>query len=362
MANQKFIITTTPLLDGYQVKAYLGVINVNYVIGTNVFSDFAASFTDVFGGNSGTYQRKMDAMYENSQKELINKAKRLGGNAILGFRTEFDEISGKGKQMIMLSASGTVCIVDTERDTSNIVLADTIIDQADLNSEIVKSDIIRRIEENDNSFTDEDWSYILEHPSQDLIYLLVVKTYYRITPDSKKKIEALLNQINYNDAVEIVYPLYVSPYEVNIKSIDAYCSDPNVKIDVSDEYRELIKSCRLFDPNRILNLIDIDLKKAIRILESEKPYYTIQDLSKMEEICAKFDNLPDVGEIVVGKSGLFSKEEKEFYQCKNGHKNDKAFTYCPDCGLNIKGLTMSQQTIIDNFKIRTEILKKMYQK
>lgn len=42
----KFIITTTPTIEGHPIKAYLGVINVNVVIGTNFFSDFAASFTD----------------------------------------------------------------------------------------------------------------------------------------------------------------------------------------------------------------------------------------------------------------------------------------------------------------------------
>ena len=70
----KFIITTTPTIEGHPIKAYLGAINVNVVIGTNFFSDFAASFTDVFGGNSGTYQRKMDEMYANAQKDLEKKA------------------------------------------------------------------------------------------------------------------------------------------------------------------------------------------------------------------------------------------------------------------------------------------------
>ena len=54
----KFIIITTPTIEGHLIKAYLGAINVNVVIGTNFFSDFAASFTDVIGDNSSTtYQR-----------------------------------------------------------------------------------------------------------------------------------------------------------------------------------------------------------------------------------------------------------------------------------------------------------------
>ena len=74
----KFIITTTPTIEGHPIRTYLGAINVNIVIGTNFFSDFAASFTDVFGGNSGTYQRKMDDMYESAKKELEKKAIRMG--------------------------------------------------------------------------------------------------------------------------------------------------------------------------------------------------------------------------------------------------------------------------------------------
>ena len=42
----KFIITTTPTIEWHPIKAYLGAINVNVVIGANFFSDFAASFTD----------------------------------------------------------------------------------------------------------------------------------------------------------------------------------------------------------------------------------------------------------------------------------------------------------------------------
>ena len=126
----KFIITTTPTIEGHPIKAYLGAINVNVVIGTNFFSDFAASFTDVFGGNSGTYQRKMDAMYESAQKELEKKAMRMGGNAIVGFKADFDEISGKGKSMFMLSATGTACKIAYEMNLRSIGI--------DINAEYIR--------------------------------------------------------------------------------------------------------------------------------------------------------------------------------------------------------------------------------
>ena len=58
-----FLITNTLVLEGYSIKRYLGAINTNIVLGTNFFSNFAASFTDVFCGTSETYLGKMDLMY-----------------------------------------------------------------------------------------------------------------------------------------------------------------------------------------------------------------------------------------------------------------------------------------------------------
>lgn len=37
------IVTTTNSIEGYTIRKYLGVVNANVVIGTNLFSDIAAS-------------------------------------------------------------------------------------------------------------------------------------------------------------------------------------------------------------------------------------------------------------------------------------------------------------------------------
>lgn len=359
MSISNFIVSTTPVLDGYQVKSYLGAINTNIVIGTNFFSDFAASFTDVFGGNSGTYQRKMDAMYDSAQKELIKKARRLGGNAILGFRIDFDEISGKGKSMFMLSATGTACVVDIDAHASKPFEGSFIVDQNLLQSEVLKDKIISKIKDNDVSFSDDEWNYMAETPSKDVVTLLVNTAYYQVCSETKLKIETLLNQIDYSDAVEIVYPIYMSQLEVNKRLFDPNCFDPKEKVDVSGIYEKVIKNCSLFEPENICKLVDKDLYKAVAILESEKPYYTPQDLKAMEDICTKLDNLPDAGKIEKSKGGLFSKEGKDYYYCRHGHKNDNNVEFCYDCDENIKGLTRKQAEIINNFKRRTEILAKI---
>ena len=101
------IITSTNQIQGYEITQYLGLINVNVVLGANFFSDFFASFTDVFGGYSSSYQSKLDKIYSDALSALTEKAINKGADAIVGVHFDFDELSGKGKSMFMVTAYGT---------------------------------------------------------------------------------------------------------------------------------------------------------------------------------------------------------------------------------------------------------------
>ena len=101
------IVSTTNDIKGYEINKYIGLVNANIVIGANVFSDFFASFTDVLGGNSDSYESILDKIYKQALNQLIEKASLIGANALLGIHFDFDEISGKGKSMFMVTAIGT---------------------------------------------------------------------------------------------------------------------------------------------------------------------------------------------------------------------------------------------------------------
>lgn len=349
-----FIITTTPILEGAQIETYLGVVNTNIVIGVNFFSDLAASFTDIFGGYSKTYQKKMDDMYESAKKNLMLKVKKMGGNAIVGFRIDFDEISGKGKGMFMLSAQGTACIVKARQNMLKDIVNTSNIDCEVLEKEMTKQDIMKDLNRSYHNLSDSDWTYILENPSLEIAKPLVDKQYYQYTQSIQQKVEILVSLLDFDDAISIVYPNYLTPRE-------EYYNNENgisAKKDVSDLYLSIIKNCKLFDPVQVLRLMDIDLKKAIPLLTCEKSSYQIEDLNNMKLICEKLDNLPDVGQRILGKIGLFSKE-REIWVCPKGHKNELSFNYCEDCFVNIKGFTSEEQSIINRFKSRTEALSNL---
>src|SRR5437773_1030803 len=113
MANPKeILVTTTSSCDGLTVKQYLKPISAHIVAGTNLFSDFLASFADVFGGRSQTYQKQLSSLYNESIERLKIAAFEIGANCIIGLHVDLDEISGKGKSMFMITALGTAVIID----------------------------------------------------------------------------------------------------------------------------------------------------------------------------------------------------------------------------------------------------------
>lgn len=112
-------ITTTNEIKGYNISAYLGLVNANVVIGANIFSDFLASLTDVFGGTSGTYQSKLNDLYEKAVRKLEDAGRSRGADAIVGVKFDFDEISGQGKSMFMVTAVGTAVKLSSVLNTTS---------------------------------------------------------------------------------------------------------------------------------------------------------------------------------------------------------------------------------------------------
>ena len=110
-------MTTTSAIEGWSVQQYLGPIAMHRVAGTGMFSDLFAEFSDVFGGRSAAYRQQLESLYSEAITELVRAAEARGGNWVLGLHVDFDEISGKGKQMFMLSALGTA--VRARRDASH---------------------------------------------------------------------------------------------------------------------------------------------------------------------------------------------------------------------------------------------------
>lgn len=73
----------------------------------HLFKDVASAFRDVFGGRSETMQRGLKQARKAALAELRQEAFDLGADAVVGVDLDYSEISGGGKSMLFLVASGT---------------------------------------------------------------------------------------------------------------------------------------------------------------------------------------------------------------------------------------------------------------
>ena len=104
---EKFLMVTTPVLDGVEILEYLGPVVVRSVHAVNIVRDFFTSFRDIFGGRSGSYQEVIDDMYREILSEVRERAEHMGATAVVGLRVEFDSIGAKRKSLLMATAQGT---------------------------------------------------------------------------------------------------------------------------------------------------------------------------------------------------------------------------------------------------------------
>ena len=104
------LLTTTPTIEGSPIKEYKGLVTGETIIGANFFKDFKASITDIFGGRSGAYERTLQEAKDTALKEMEERARKLGANAIVGIDLDYETI-GQSSSMLMVSCSGTAVVL-----------------------------------------------------------------------------------------------------------------------------------------------------------------------------------------------------------------------------------------------------------
>jgi len=108
---QDLIVTTESVLSGYRVDERIDVITAECVFGMNIFKDFFAGVRDIFGGRSKASQQVLRDARRTCLTELRREALIVGANAIIAVDLDYSEISGDGKSMLFMVASGTACRV-----------------------------------------------------------------------------------------------------------------------------------------------------------------------------------------------------------------------------------------------------------
>ncbi|GAA6183776.1 YbjQ family protein [Aliiglaciecola sp. NS0011-25] len=104
--DRKIMVTTETFLHE-KIEKRIEIVTAELAFGMNIFKDIFAAFSDFFGGRNKSIQNALREAKETVLLELKREAYRVGGDAVVGVDLDYSEISGGGKSMLFIVASGT---------------------------------------------------------------------------------------------------------------------------------------------------------------------------------------------------------------------------------------------------------------
>ena len=104
---KKIKLTTSFGFTNFDIEDEVGIVTSECVFGMNIFRDFFAGMSDFFGGRSSASQKVLRDARNTCLAELKKEAYEIGADGVMGIDLDYSEISGKGKGMLFLVASGT---------------------------------------------------------------------------------------------------------------------------------------------------------------------------------------------------------------------------------------------------------------
>lgn len=352
---------TTQKVEGVDIESYLGLVIATQVPRTGSSSDFTTGATPRFiyeysdanryvSNNFSYFDFKysdahpyaMNNHCEDVLKQLQEKAKLKGANAIIGVHIDFVKLSDYS---IMVSAQGTaVRLKEIAQDKEQITGG---VSSDALQYELYKTSFAKKLQ-NGRVLDSTEWNIVLSKSITELADLLL-ESYENWIPFHGYQAETFerflpmfLSLLPYAQAVELLY---------------------NGK----DYTLPFIKSNNLFNAPKILSLAQNSNTRdiAINLLEAEKETYSKEDLQDMKKLVDFFKTLPDTGKMeevmekVKDRFGWVHSSSELKFICECGTKNSADHVYCRHCRKNIKGISEQQQQIIDGFIGKVEILQSL---
>lgn len=100
------LISTTPTLQGHTITQYHGIVCGEVIHGAHIGKDLLAGLTNLVGGRSESYESTIRQARDDALREMITEAERLGSNAVVGVKFDY-QVIGQSGSMMMVGVSGT---------------------------------------------------------------------------------------------------------------------------------------------------------------------------------------------------------------------------------------------------------------
>lgn len=323
-------VTTGGAIDGWAIDQHLGLVTAHVVAGTGIGADIFAGFSDFFGGRSGAYKKQLESLQAEAIRELLLKARQRKGNWIVGLRVEMDSISGKGKQMFMVTAYGTAVNarptskLDTEPTTKNV-------SPEELDSAAQRIKLLRLCENKDPSLlNEENFQRLIELRLPEAM-TLVLESARHSTEDER----GMQRAVEFFDALD---PGMASDF-----LYDHLLGSVRENADAALMVIRAIGSCRLDLVESALRDGDVIARvMALQSLRCHQQTYDISHIDAIDRIQELLSNSPWPKAQSESKARKLGRN-KTVWQCACGSPNEHGRTvYCLNCGRDRAGFKSEQ--------------------
>ena len=103
------LLSTTDEIDGRKIVKHLGLVRGNTIRARNIGRDILAILKNVVGGEISDYTKLMAESREQSIDRMIEEAKDLGANAIVGIRFSTSEVMASAAEILVY---GTAVVIE----------------------------------------------------------------------------------------------------------------------------------------------------------------------------------------------------------------------------------------------------------
>ena len=110
--DTRMLVTTTNDLTGYRIVRHIGLVRGLTVRSRSIVGNVGASIQTLFGGNITLYSKLAERTRQEAYDLLVDHAREMGANAIIGMRYDANEIAAAVTEVL---AYGTAVVVEEIR-------------------------------------------------------------------------------------------------------------------------------------------------------------------------------------------------------------------------------------------------------
>ncbi len=108
-------VTTTFTIEGHQIVEYKGVVRGIIVRAPTIAQGIVGGLKSIIGGQIGAYATMCEQVRQQAYDLLLEHAREVGANAIVGMRYESSEVGGKAAAATEVLCYGTAVVVRPSR-------------------------------------------------------------------------------------------------------------------------------------------------------------------------------------------------------------------------------------------------------